>query len=126
MAVIPTPLGEQLVRALVASDLTAVRPLFAPEIDFGALMPKRLFEATGDDAVVAIFEEWYPNPVVIEAIEALESAAIADRRRVGFRIRWSDPTEGTFVNEQQAYHDVTDGKISWLRLVCSGDRPIAT
>lgn len=54
----------------------------------------------------------------------LETTRVVDRHRVGYRIRWSAPDQGTFVFEQQAFYDTTGGRIAHLQLVCSGDRPL--
>jgi hypothetical protein len=52
----------------------------------------------------------------------LEGDAFADRERVGCRFRVSNP-DGHFLEEQQAYLSEQDGKVAWMRVVCSGYRP---
>ena len=57
------------------------------------------------------------------ALERLESDAFADRGRVGYRFRVRNP-DGDVLVEQQAYLSERDGRISWMRALCSGYRPV--
>ena len=47
---------------------------------------------------------------------------VADRERVGYRFSVTNP-DGDFLVEQQAYLEERDGRICWMRVVCSGFRP---
>jgi hypothetical protein len=47
---------------------------------------------------------------------------VADRERVGYRFSVENP-DGHFLVEQQAYVAERDGRICWMRVVCSGFRP---
>jgi hypothetical protein len=60
----------------------------------------------------------------ILALERLESDGFADRRRVGYRRRVSN-ADGRFLVEQQAYLSEREGRIAWMRVLCSGYRPFA-
>jgi hypothetical protein len=44
---------------------------------------------------------------------------------VGYRFRVRNP-DGTFVVEQQAYLAALDGQIAWMRVLCSGFRPVTS
>jgi hypothetical protein len=46
---------------------------------------------------------------------------IATASPTSFRVTTPD---GTFLVEQQAYYGVDNGRISWLRILCSGFRAI--
>ena len=115
-------LGEKLITAAASQDFAGAAALLAPDVEFRALTPGRLFEAAGPEEVREILEQWY-SPV--EAIEALESGTVVDRPAVRYRVRWSSPQDETFVFEQQAYYDVADGRIGRIHIVCSGDRPVS-
>ena len=115
--------GESLIRAAASQDFARARSLLAAGVEFRALTPMKLFEADGSEETLRILEEWY-SPV--DAVEALESDMVGGRPSVRYRIRWSSEDEGAFVFEQQAYYDVSDGLISRIHIVCSGDRPIET
>jgi hypothetical protein len=47
---------------------------------------------------------------------------MVDRDRVAWRFAVSTP-DGPHLVEQQAYYSTTDGRISWMRVLCSGFRP---
>jgi hypothetical protein len=51
-----------------------------------------------------------------------ETDAFADCARVGYRFSVRNP-DGRFLVEQQAYLTPRDGRIGWMRVVCSGYRP---
>ena len=68
-----------------------------------------------------LFDHWFEAKDEIEAVEQIETGAVADRERVGYRFRGRNP-DGAFVVEQQAYLEPRDGRIGWLRVLCSGFR----
>lgn len=116
--------GVEFARALAAKDAARLRELLHPEVEFRALTPRRNWEANDPEATIAIlFGTWFEESDKIEAIEQLESDAFADRQRVGYRFRVSNP-EGQFLVEQQAYLSEQDGQIGWLRVLCAGYRPV--
>jgi hypothetical protein len=98
--------------------------LFAPEIDFQAMTPRRTWEARDPETVLSIlFGHWFEDADDIETLQALDTDSFADRQRVGYRFSISNP-EGRFLVEQQAYLSERDGQIVWMRVLCSGYRPI--
>jgi hypothetical protein len=116
-------LGAEFARALAVKDYSRVADLLHPEIDFRALTPNRIWEASNPDAVISgVLREWFEDSDEIEALEHLESDAFADRERVGYRFIVSNE-DGRFLVEQQAYLSTRDGQIDWIRVVCSGFRP---
>jgi hypothetical protein len=118
-----TTLGADFARALAAKDASAIRALVHPEIDFRGLTPKRAWEASDRDELISILlGSWFEDSDEIEALESVESDRFADRERVGYRFSVSNP-DGRFLVEQQAYLEDRDGKIAWMRVVCSGFRP---
>jgi hypothetical protein len=118
-----TTLGADFAQALAAKDSPRLRELMHPEVDFRGLTPKRVWEASDPDAVLdVLLGHWFDDSDEIEALERVESDAFSDRERVGYRFSVSNP-EGRFVVEQQAYLSATDGRIGWMRVVCSGYRP---
>ena len=78
------------------------------------------------DAVVSdVLRKRFEDSDEIEALEGLESDAFADCERVGYRFSVRNPN-GRFLVEQQAYLSGRDGRIGWMRVLCSGFRPVAT
>jgi hypothetical protein len=121
-----TTLGADFAAALAAKDFGRMRELLHPEIDFRGMTPSRFWEAGDPEAVVSgVLREWFEDSDEIEALERLESDAFADRERVGYRFSVRNP-RGRFLVEQQAYLSERDGRIGWMRVVCSGFRPVGS
>jgi hypothetical protein len=116
-------LGEQFAVAVANKDNAAVRDLLHPDLDFRAMTPNRIWEAKEPDEVVAALNTWFDAGDEISALEVLQTDAFADRERVGYRLRVNNP-DGAHLVEQQAYSSGTDGRIGWLRIMCSGYRPV--
>ena len=120
----PATLGAQFARALAAKDFDGLRELMDPEIDFRGMTPRRSWDAHGPDEVIAaVLQVWFGETDEIEALEQLETDAFADRERVGYRFSVRNP-EGRFLVEQQAYLAASGGRIGWMRVMCSGFRPV--
>jgi hypothetical protein len=118
-------LGAAFATALAVKDFDAIRAMLDPEIDFRGLTPSRSWEASDPDAVIgSVLRQWFEDSDEIEELLKLEIDAFADRERVGYRFRVRNP-EGLFEVEQQVYIGEVDGRIGWMRSVCSGYRPIA-
>ena len=116
-------LGDAWVRSIADGDEEALLALLDPSVDFRALTPGREWEAsTAADVADVVLGRWFAAPRRIESIERADHATVGDRERVGYRFRATTP-EGETVIEQQAYFDVAMGRITWMRLVCSGFRP---
>jgi hypothetical protein len=118
-----TALGAEFARALANKDASRMRELLHSEVDFRGMTPDRTWEASDPDGVVAIFLDRWFEKSEIEAIEALDEATFADRQRVGYRFTLSRP-DGPSVIEQQAYLSERDGRIEWMRVLCSGIRAV--
>jgi ketosteroid isomerase-like protein len=126
---VPEPdsaLGRAFVEALSAKDFERLEALFDREIDFRGLTPDRAWEATDSNRVVeGILRQWFEDSDEIEQVLAVETDSFADRERVGYRFRIRNP-DGQFVAEQQAYYTARDGRITWMRVLCSGFRPLSS
>ena len=121
------PFGERFARAIAAKDAPALLGLLAPTIDFRAMTPSRFWEADSPAQLVddVILGKWFEPTDRIESIEDLENGEVADRERVRYCFRVTNG-DGAFLVEQQAYLNVEDEGITWLRIMCSGYRPIDT
>lgn len=117
-------IGPEFARALAAKDFDRVAGLIHPEIDFRGLTPKRIWEAHDPETLISgVLRQWFEDSDEIEALERVESEVVADRERVGYRLRVRNP-EGLFLVEQQAFIEGRDGQIGWMRTLCSGYRPL--
>jgi hypothetical protein len=119
----PATPGTEFARALAAKDYGRIVELFAPEVDFRGMTPRRVWEAKAPDAVVTeILQQWFEDSDEIETLVNLETDSFADRERVGYRFRVSNP-DGRFLVDQQAYLTAEEGRIVWMRVLCAGFRP---
>lgn len=114
-------LAHRFAAALAARDAAALLSLFGSEVDFRGLTPGRVWEARTADALVndVILGSWFEPSDVIQRIESVQHGQIGTRTRFGYRLRVEN-AGGTFIVEQQAFCDLTDGVITWLRVLCSG------
>jgi hypothetical protein len=117
-------LGAAFARALAAKDFASIAELMDAEIDFAALTPRRTWEASSpEDVVASALRVWFEDSDEIISLEHMETDAFADRERVGYRLHVRNP-EGDFLVEQQAYISARDGRIAWMRVLCAGYRPM--
>ncbi|QDP97399.1 hypothetical protein FOE78_17040 [Microlunatus elymi] len=120
--------GTAFAQSLAIKDASALRALFADEVDFRAMTPRRHWNATTPNEVIddIVLGCWFePQDKIIELV-AVDTDSFADCDRLSYRLLLSNP-DGDYLVEQQAYFTVTDGgKINWMRVICSGFRPITT
>jgi hypothetical protein len=116
-------LGAAFAEAFAAKDFERVAALLHPEVDFRGLTPNKAWQATGSRQVVDdVLRVWLEDSDVVEELLDVQTAAVGDTERVGYRFRGHNP-DGTFIVEQQAYLRERDERIGWMRVVCSGMRP---
>jgi hypothetical protein len=119
-------LGELFANSLANKDRETLVSLLADDIDFRAMTPGRFWESGSPTEIVddVILGRWFDPNDHIESLVELESSEVIDRSRVGYRVRVRNG-DGVHLVEQQAYFTETEGRISWLRIMCSGYRPLA-
>lgn len=118
-----TELGRAFATALARKDFDAVQALLSPRIEFRALTPRRSWQADDPSTVVQdVLRRWFKDSDQIDEVVAIETDAFSDRRRVSYRFHGRNE-DGPFVLEQQAYYGERDGRIEWMRVLCSGYRP---
>ncbi|HEY7934219.1 MAG TPA: hypothetical protein VID48_10385 [Solirubrobacteraceae bacterium] len=111
------------VDAILARDFSRARGLLHPNIDFRAMTPNRVWEASDPDGVEEVLRAWFEHPErEVERVDPIEVASVEDTMRVGWRV-YGTGADGPFVYEQQAYVREDAGRILWLRVMCSGPRP---
>lgn len=59
----------------------------------------------------------------MEHIAATEVTGVEDTLRAGWRVQGSG-SGGLFVCEQQVYARERDDQVGWLRVMCTGPRPL--
>ena len=119
-------LGVRLAEAIAAKDTDAVTSLLATDVDFRALTPRKFWEATRPAQVLEIlFDNWFEDSDHIDALVGVaQGADVEDTHQVGYRLAITNP-DGPHTVEQQAYYRTEGDRISYLRLVCSGYRPVS-
>jgi len=124
MTVVPTSVTGELLDAVLARDFTRARGLLRPTVDFRAMTPKRIWEADDPAGVEEVLRAWFEHPDRdVERVEPTAPDSIGDTTRVGWRVHGSG-ADGPFIYEQQAYVREDDGQVVWLRIMCSGPRPV--
>jgi hypothetical protein len=124
MATVESGIGTAFVEAIAARDVRRAVALLHPEIDFRAMTPNRIWEATGPGGVEAILREWFEDPDEdVHGIAATEPVSLEGTLRVGWLVHISD-ADGPHIFEQQAYVRERDARIEWMRVICSGWIPL--
>jgi len=118
-------IGQQFVAALAAKDRPTLVGLLGDEVDFQAMTPRRSWQEQSGAAVIdeVILGRWFASDDIIDRVEFAEVGAVGDRNSLGYRFVVTN-AEGRWLVEQRAYLDVSDGRITWLRILCSGYQPI--
>jgi hypothetical protein len=120
-----TTTGERFAQALASKDADALRAQLADTLDFQALTPGRHWQAsTGTQAVEdIILRHWFGTDADIVELRSVTTGQVSDRQHVAYQLRVRRSGED-YVVEQQAYYDVDGPRITWMRLLCSGYRPV--
>ena len=117
-------IGRDFAEALAARDYERVAEVLDPEVDFRGLTPRRAWEASSAAEFVSdVLPSWFEASDEIDELTTLETGTVADRDRVAYQLRGHNE-DGPFVVEQQAYYATSEGRITWLRVLCSGFRPV--
>lgn len=114
--------GPAFAHALAAGDFDKLQSLLDPQVEFRALTPRRTWEADGDSPTVDLFRKWFDEATVIEHVEQVQTHTVGDRQHLVYRFSGHDD-DAPFVIEQQVYFTEREGRINWMRMMCSGFRP---
>ncbi|HEY5155328.1 MAG TPA: hypothetical protein VIJ47_11375 [Acidimicrobiales bacterium] len=119
-------IGERFARALADKDAAGLKALLASDVDFRAMTPGKFWEADDVDVIVdeTMLGTWFDSQRRIVEVLAVETDRVGSLDRVGYRFL-VERSDGEFVIEQQVYFATSEGRISWLRLMCSGFLPAA-
>ena len=118
-----TDVAERFLAALSHRDFGELAATFVEDGVLRGLVPSTLREEHGNRAVAGRFRFWFDD---VEGFEVVESGVdmLADVVRIRWRVVGFDPELGPCVTEQTAYAGLDGGRIAWMNLVCSGDRPL--
>jgi len=116
--------GEAFAKALAAKDVDAVRAVTTPDVNFRAMTPGRFWEAnTHAELAEVLFGSWLEPTDEVVALLSTSTGEVSTRHHVAYRLHLRN-ADGDAVMEQQMYYNVTAGKISWARVMCSGFVPV--
>lgn len=116
--------AERFVQGLARRDRDLLLEVLAPDVDFRGMTPGRFWESTNAvDLVDRVLFSWFEEQDVVEEVLAVARDWVVDRERIGWRFAVRCP-DGKHIVEQQAYLTVDDGRIVWLRIMCSGFRKV--
>jgi hypothetical protein len=118
--------GERFARALAAKDTAALRAVLADPIDFAALTPGRHWQASAPGEVVdeIVLGKWFKPSDDIRSLESVSASQLPGREHVSYLLRVRN-ADGDHLVEQQAYYNTDGARITWMRVLCSGYRPLA-
>lgn len=117
-------LGAQLADAIAAKDGGELRALFSTPVIFRAVTPRRFWDAEDPIGVSdIILGTWFGTDKTITEVISIQADTVGDVRKVSYRMA-VDLESGPSVIEQVAYYSERDGKITQMRLTCSGFRPV--
>jgi SnoaL-like domain len=114
--------GGRFIDGIGARDFEAVVCTLADDVTFRALLPRRVLDLSGRDAVRSVLDTWFGAAERWELVEAVVGE-IGGRIHLRWRVRLTKPElgPGVFVVEQQVYADTgPDGRLRDVALLCTG------
>jgi hypothetical protein len=108
---------------LARGEFTQVMEVLCPDIEFRALTPRRAWEAQTAEDTVGILRTWFDEARVVDDVLGVRTDVVVDRHCVTYRFA-GEEAQRRFCVEQHAYYMARDGRIGWMRLLCSGFRPV--
>ena len=116
----PEQMGIQFAAAVARKDEAALLALLDPGVDFRGMTPDRFEQAHGAAQLLKILlGEWLTPADEITGIKSIESDAVAEVRRVGYRL-YVLKHDRSFVVEHVAYFRVHGRHIAWLQVMSTG------
>jgi ketosteroid isomerase-like protein len=113
-------IGSAFAYAIARRDFGELGDLLHPDVELHALTPRRTWQPAGHDAALDMLRTWF-GECRIDQVERVDATAVGDRNHVAHRFTGQRP-DGPFVIEQEAYFTERDGRIDWIRILCSGFR----
>jgi hypothetical protein len=110
--------------AIAARDATALRALFSTPVVFRAVTPGRFWDAETPVEVADIaLGTWFGPDKAITGITSIDTDTVGDVHKVSYRMTVLLASRPSVI-EQVAYYSEERGRITHMRLVCSGFRPL--
>jgi len=117
--------AARFIDGLAARDFGVVVSALDDDVVFRALLPDRVLDVGGSNAVPSTLDAWFGRAEQWELVEAVVGE-VGGRIHLHWRLRLTNPDvgPGTFLVEQQLYADAgADGRLCNVALLCTGYRP---
>lgn len=119
----PSALGREFAEAFGGKDFDRIAELLDPQVDFRGLTPRRTWQAaSAAEAISEVLTCWLEESDHVDELVSVEGGTFADRQTLSYQLRGHNE-DGPFIFEQQAYFTEREGRIDWIRVLCSGFRP---
>jgi hypothetical protein len=118
-------IAGQFIDGLADRDFDGVVATLAEDVRFRALLPGRVLDLDGRDAVRSAFDTWFGGAERWDLVEAVVGE-VGGRIHLRWRLSVTNPqvAEGNLLVEQQVYADAgPDGRLNDVALLCTGYRP---
>jgi hypothetical protein len=114
---------DRFLDAVGERNFDALAACFDDDARMRVLVPSRLRDESGPDAIAERYRFWLGGADTVELLDR-EHDEIVGSERVRYRLRIMDPQNGEQVMEQEGYATVNGDRITALNLVCSGFLPL--
>ena len=112
--------GLCLVRAVQDGNFGTLMEVCTDEIVFTAATPGNTWKSKGKVDTENALKGLFPPEEKVFEVVSIDCYSLPGRSRIAYRIRGVKEGSGPYEYEHQAYYQVIDGKISNLRVLCSG------
>ena len=113
-------LGQKLVECLAQDDFVGLENLLTDEAVFTAASPEDTWRGKGKAQTMEEIRSFFDPDEVISKIISFEYGELPDRSKLSYVLEGEEKSYGIFRYEHQVYFQVTDNRISQLRMLCSG------
>ena len=121
-----TTTADAFVNALAAKDEGRLRQVLRDDVDFRGLTPNDTWQGTGHDEVLEVLlGHWFEPQDEIVEVREVDVDTVGDRDRVTYRLGLSCEGEARVTEQHAVFETDAEGRIGWLRIMCSGFRPDA-
>ncbi len=114
--------GEDWIQAIIDQDFEDLTAICFPDIKSTLLLPKRIDQFENVTDLIQRVEGWFDNYDSIEKVET-RVALVGEKLAIFYRLMCYEDGMVSAI-EQQIYCTVAEGRISQLRLLCSGFQPV--
>lgn len=123
MPSIDSALGMRFADAFLHKNWPEIATVLNPDVVFQGLTPGKAWDATSaGDLVDRVFSQWRePADDVYEVLD-MSTDVVGDRNKVVYRFKIRKPS-GDYICEETAYFDAEAGRITRLKILCSGYLP---